>query len=97
MDELEAIRQKKLAELQKQQQVQEQLQQIEAIVKRAFTKDALQRYGNVKAAFPDRATQVVVLLAQAIQAGQVEKVDDAMLKELLKKLTPAKKDFKINK
>jgi len=109
MDELEEIKKRKLEELknaqlgQMQQQVQEgeqlkqQLQQLEAIVKQAFTKEALERYGNLKAAFPDRAVQLLVILAQAIQSGQITKIDDDALKEILKKLSPEKKDIKIKR
>ena len=109
MDELEEIKKRKLEELKNaqlghmQQQVQEeeqlkqQLQQLEAIVKQAFTKEALERYGNLKAAFPDRAVQLLVILAQAIQSGQITKIDDDALKEILKKLSPEKKDIKIKR
>ena len=109
MDELDEIRKRKLEELKKQQvesmqqqaqeqeQLQQQIQQLEAIVKQAFTKEALERYGNLKAAFPDRAVQLLVILAQALQSGQITKIDDNALKEILKKLTPKKKDFKIKR
>jgi len=109
MDELEEIKKKKLEELKKtqvgqmQQQAQEeeqlkqQLQQLEMIVKQALTKEALERYGNLKAAFPDRAVQLLVILAQSIQSGQITQVDDNTLKELLKKLSPEKKDIKIKR
>src|SRR3989338_5965345 len=105
MDELEGIRRRKLEELRKQQlsqmqeeqQLQQQVQQLEEIVKQVLTKEALERYGNLKAAYPDRAVQLLVILAQAIQSGQITKIDDDMLKEILKKLTPKKKEFKINR
>lgn len=109
MDELEEIKKRKLEELKKtqfeqlQQQTQEeeqmkqQIQQLEAIVKQAFSKEALQRYGNLKAAFPDRAVQLLVILAQAIQSGQIKNIDDNTLKEILKKISPEKKDIKIKR
>jgi len=105
MDELEEIRRKKLEDLkeqqssqvQEQQQMQQQISQLEGIVKQVLTKDALERYGNLKAAHPEKAVQLLVVLAQAIQSGQVTKVDDNTLKELLKKLTPEKKEFKIKR
>ena len=109
MDELEEIRKRKLDELKKhqvedtqqqaqeQQQLQQQIQQLEAVVKPALTKEALERYGNLRTAFPDRAVQLLVILAQAIQTGQITKIDDNTLKELLKKITPEKKDFKIKR
>ena len=109
MDELEEIKRKKLEELKKrqvesmqqqvqeQEQLQQQIQQLEAIVKQALTKEALERYGNLKAAFPDRAVQLLVILTQAIQSGQINKIDDKTLKEVLKKITPKKKEFKIKR
>ena len=107
MSELDEIRKKKLEELKRQQlgalqqqdsekaQIQQQVQQLEIIVKQAFTKEALERYGNLKAAFPERAVQVLAILANAIQSGQISKIDDNELKEILKKLTPEKKEFNI--
>ena len=109
MDELEEIKKRKLEELknaqlgqmqqqdQEEEQLKQQMQQLEAIVKQAFTKEALERYGNLKAAFPDRAVQLLFILTQAIQSGQITKIDDDTLKEILKKLTPEKKDIKIKR
>ena len=109
MDELEEIRKKKLEELKKQQvesmqqqvqdqqQLQQQIQQLEALVKQSFTKEALERYGNLRAAFPERAVQLLVVLSQAIQSGQLTKIDDNTLKDILKKITPEKKDFRIRR
>ena len=109
MDELEEIRKRKLQELrrkqleemqqqaQEQEQLQQQIQQLEIIVKQALTKEALERYSNLKTAFPDRAVQLLVILAQAIQSGQITKIDDATLKEVLRRLTPEKKEFKIKR
>ena len=109
MDELDKIKKRKLGELQKQQeqainqqlqeqaQLQQQIQQLEFIVKQVLTKKALERYGNLKTAHPEKAVQLLVILAQAIQSGQIDKIDDDKLKEILKKLTPPKKDFKIRK
>ena len=79
---------------QEQEQLQQQIQQLEIIVKQAFTKEALERYGNLKAAFPERAVQVLVILAQAIQSGQVKTIDDNALKGILKKITPEKKTLR---
>ena len=109
MDEMEEIRKRKLHELRKnqlekiqqqsqeEQQLQQQIQQLELMVKQVLTKEALQRYSNLKTAFPDRAVQLLVILAQAIQSGQISKVDDNTLREVLKKLSPEKKEFKIKR
>jgi len=109
MDELEEIKKRKLQELrrkqledmqqqaQEQQQLQQQIQQLEIMVKQSLTKEALERYSNLKTAFPDRAVQLLVILAQAMQSGQIKKIDDNTLKELLKRLTPEKREFRIKR
>ena len=107
MDELDAIKQKKMEELkntqleqmqqqsQEEEQLKQQIEQLEIAVKQALTKDALERYGNLKTAFPEKAVQVLVILAQALQSGQISRIDDDTLKEILKKINPEKKDIKI--
>ena len=109
MDGLEEIRKRKLHELRKSQlekiqqqsqeetQLQQQIQQLELMVKQVLTKEALQRYSNLKPAFPDKAVQLLVILANAIQSGQISKVDDNTLKEILKKLNEGKKDINIKR
>lgn len=109
-DELEELRRKRLEQLRQQQeealrqqaeeedQLQQQISQLEAVVKQFFTKEALTRYGNLKAAHPEKAVQLLVILGQAVQSGQLkEKIDDAKLKGLLKRLTPEKKEFKVKR
>jgi programmed cell death protein 5 len=106
MDELEALKRKKLEELQQREalqqqadeeaQVQQQIEQLEAAVKQVFTRDALIRYGNIKAANPEKAVQLLIILGQLIQQGKIQQINDAQLKEILKKVTPDKRDFKIN-
>lgn len=109
MNELEEIKKRKLEELKKTQleqfqqqsqeeeQMKQQIEQLEAIVKQALTKEALERYGNLKAAFPDKAVQLLVILTQALQSGQIKNIDDNTLKEILKKISPEKKDIKIKR
>lgn len=102
MDELQEIRKRRLMEFQEQgasqenQQLESQLEQLETAVKQFLSKEALQRYGNIKAAHKDKAVQMLVILGQAIQQGKIrEKISDKDLKDLLKKLQPEKKEFKI--
>ena len=106
---MDEIRQRKMDELKKAQldqmqqqageedQLKQQVAQLEIIVKQALTKEALQRYGNLKAAYPEKAVQLLVVLAQALQSGQITKIDDNTLKDILKKITPEKKDIKIKR
>ncbi len=110
MNELEEIRQKKLQELQEQIesqqsqalkeqiQLQKQIELLEIIAKQNMTKEAISRYGNLKSAHPEKAIQVIAILAQAIQQGQIrEKITDEKFKNILKQLEPPKKEFKITK
>lgn len=109
MDELEAIKRRRLLEIQKQhealqqraeeqQQLQQQLEQLENAVRQFLSKEALQRYGNLKSAHQDKAVQLLVVLGQAIQQGQIkEKISDEQLKYILIQLQNEKKDFKIKR
>ena len=109
MSELEEIRKKKMHELQRQYanqatqqyqeeaQIQQQLQQIEAIVKQRMTKDALERYGNIKAADAERAMQLLVIFAQFLQAGKLNMIDDETLKQVLVKMVPKKREINIKR
>jgi len=109
MADLDEIRRRKLAELQaanqgqqrtqadEQADFQQKIAQLEGIAKQLFTKEALQRYGNIKAVDPEKAINVIVVLGQMIQSGRVHRVNDEMLKTLLSKLTPRKKEMNIRR
>ncbi|MBM3199849.1 hypothetical protein FJZ53_02840 [Candidatus Woesearchaeota archaeon] len=109
-DELEAIRQRRLEELQQQMsfqqsealkqqaQLQKQIAVLETVAKQAMSKEAVIRYGNLKAAHPEKALQLIAIIAQAIQQGQLnEQITDEKLKNLLIQLEPPKKEFKMTK
>ena len=96
-DELEELRKQKLAAFQEQAQIQQQIQQLENLVKPRMTKPALERFGNIRAAHPDKAVQSLVVLAQLIQSNKLTIIDDTTLKEILLKLTQEKKEFKLTK
>jgi DNA-binding TFAR19-related protein (PDSD5 family) len=101
-DELEELRKQKLAAMQQQAvqeqaQIMQQVQQLENLVKPRMTKPALERFGNIRAAHPDKAVQSLVALAQLIQSNKLTIIDDTTLKEILLKLTQEKKEFKLTK
>jgi len=80
------------AQLQDQMKLQQQVQEIEAAVKQMFSKEALARYGNIKAADSEKALQIIVLFAQLIQQGKIQgTIDDVLFVRVLEKLTPQKK------
>jgi programmed cell death protein 5 len=58
----------------------------------------LERYGNLKVAHTEKAIRVLAALGQLIQAGQIKsQITDKQFKEILKRLEPEKKDFKITR
>lgn len=109
MDELEEIRKKRMEELQQrcvqeamqqnqqEAQIQQQLQQIEGIIKQKMSKEALQRYSNIKAADPEKAAQLSLIMAQFLQTGKLNKIDDETLKQILIKVTPKKRKINIKR
>ncbi len=104
-NELDQIRQRKLEMLQRQdqaaaqmdeeQQARQQIGALEAFVKPKMAREALTRYGNVKAAHPEKAVQLLVVLARLIQAGRIDSVSDLQMKELLKKLSEPRSQGRI--
>ena len=101
MDELEAIRLRKIQELQgqaqEQAQFQNQIQQLENIVRTILTKEALERYGNVKAAHPEKAMQLLAMIGQVMQKGNIKKISDEELKKMLIAIQPKVREMKITR
>ena len=82
----------------RQAEVEGQLAALEQVVKGALSKEALERFGNIKAAFPEKAAQLVMILAQALESGQVRnRIEDAQLRELLRRMDTGKKDITITR
>lgn len=79
----------------------QQLEAIEGAVKAHLTKEALQRYGTLKLAHPETATQLLIAVAQAIEAGKLRgMLGDEQLKEVLQqlsRLTHKNKETKITR
>lgn len=91
-EELERLRQKRLLELQAQQQQAEEIQrarqdaeaQKEALMRRILTPEARQRLTNIKMVRPDYAQQLELQLIQVAQSRRVRlPITDDMLKKLL--------------
>lgn len=109
MDSLEDLKKKKLEELQAQMhsnqdaemqemaKLQNELAQLESFAKQHMTKDAMIRYGNIKLASPEKATSILVMLAQLFSSGQVSTIDDNLLKQIILRVTPKKRDIKITR
>lgn len=106
MDELEAIRQKKMQEMQnealnnqfqQESMINQQLEQAELIVKQKMTKEAIQRYTNIKLAHPEKAVHALMVMARALESKQVTQINDDLLKHFLGALTAKKKEFNIKR
>jgi programmed cell death protein 5 len=105
-EELEQLRRRRLAELQRaaaeedrRAEVQQQVQvQKQAILKRILTMEARQRLTNIKMVKPEFADQLELQLIQLAQSGRVKlPISDAQLKEALVRLQSQKKDIKIRR
>jgi programmed cell death protein 5 len=110
MNDIDNIRKKKLEEFQKkyiaqqrkelkqQIQLQQQIEMLENVARQFMTAEAISRYGNLKAAHPEKAIQAVAIIAQAAESGQLtKKLDDESFKKLLLQMTPEKREFKLNR
>lgn len=109
MSELDELRRKKLALLQKQhhqqlnadtgeqEQFAEQIGMLESMVRQCMSKEAWSRYTNIKAADPERAVQILAVLGQLMQARQGVQITDEQFRLLLMKLTPQKRETKIRR
>jgi programmed cell death protein 5 len=108
-DELAELRRKRMAQMQQQsidqQVMQEEMErqnqadaQIQLILKQILEPDAKERLNTIKLTRPEFARGVEQQLVLLAQSGRLkQKITDAQLKELLKQLLPAKKDFNIKR
>ena len=98
MEELQQrYSQEAMQQAQEEAQVHQQLQQIEAAVKSRMSKEAFSRYSNIKAADPEKASQLLLLLAQFLQAGKLSMINDDVLRDILVRVAPKKREMKIKR
>jgi programmed cell death protein 5 len=110
-NELDQIRKKRLAQVQDgdegdQAQAQgamanaqeEQYQaQRQMILRKVLTPEARMRLSNIRMAKPDVVQNLEDQLIQLAASGRIGVVDDAMLKKLLQKVMPTKREIKIER
>jgi len=103
-DELDAIRQRKLAELQQQaaqeqaadQQAAEVQAQKEAILRQILTPEARSRLTNIRMVKPQLAEQIEMQLIQLAGSGRLKsRVTDEQLKGLLQQLQGRERERKV--
>ena len=105
-EELEALRRKRLMELQRQilqeQQRAEAQRQLEiqkqALMRRILTPKARQRLANLKMVRPEFASQLEVQLIQIAQQGRISlPINDDQLKEILSRLQRSRREIRIRR
>jgi len=107
MDELEAMRARKLQQLQAQQQaqqdtqrqlqVQEAMRQVNTLVQKFLTPQAQGRLANLSMVDQELVQKLKIYLAQLYASGQLKQLDDAQLKQILMKLKSSQKDITIKR
>ncbi len=80
----------------KEQELKNQIEELETLIKRHLTGEAIARYGNIKTVNPQKAVQVLAVLSQLIQYRKSDaKITDNELKEILKQIQEQKRETKI--
>ena len=105
-EELEALRkrrmlelQQRMAEEQKQAQVRQQLEsQKQVLLRRILTPEARSRLTNLKMVKPEFTQQLELQLIQLAQQGRIAiPITDEQLKELLVRLQSGRRDYTIRR
>ncbi|MCL2712760.1 MAG: DNA-binding protein [Methanomassiliicoccaceae archaeon] len=104
--ELEALRQRKLAEMQQggqqQAEAKERARQMEiqkqAMLRQILTPEARDRLSNVRVANPEMANMVEVQLIQLAQSGRLAgMINDDMLRDILMRVAPQRREITIER
>lgn len=83
-------------EIKKQQELQQQIIQIEDTAKKFMTREAIERYSNIKIANASKALQIVILINELASSGNLkEKITDDQLKQILIQTEPKKRQTRI--
>jgi programmed cell death protein 5 len=104
----EDIKRRMMKEMQQQQQEgqqetreaqEEYLQaQKKALLRQILTPEARERLGRIRVAQPQRAEMMENQLIRLYQMGRIqEKIDDEQFQEVIKRLTPKKRDINIRR
>ncbi len=98
MDDLETLRQKKLEQMQQQNQQLEIEAKLDEVARKILTPEAKARLGNVKLVNRELYMNAIQTLLYMYQQGQIQgKIDDANLKAILGKLKSGKREISITR
>jgi programmed cell death protein 5 len=105
-EELEALRRRRVAEMQRsaydeqrRSQAQQQVErQKQSIIRQILTPEARQRLANIRMVKPEFAEELEMQLIQLAQSGRLQtQITDAQLKKTLVQLQSQKKEIKIRR
>jgi len=105
-DELSELRKRRMAQMQQQagdqqeelERQQKQKSQIQMLLMQVLEPDARERLNTIKLTKPEFAASVEQQLISLAQSGRLKnKITDAQLKELLRQLAPARRDYTITR
>jgi programmed cell death protein 5 len=105
-DELSELRKRRMAQVQQQagdqqeelERQQKQKSQMQMLLMQVLEPDARERLNTIKLTKPEFAASVEQQLVALAQSGRLKnKITDAQLKELLKQLAPARRDYSITR
>lgn len=98
-DDIEDLRKQKREEISEQdreEQEKQQREQISQMASKYLTSEAQSRLANINAADPDKASAIETQVAKLGRSGQVDKITDDQLKEILKSVQNEKDKNKSN-
>ena len=108
--DIEEVKRQRMRQLQMQQQqqaamqqvqeqaaLQQQLRELEVVVKAHLSRDALSRYGNIKSAHGEMVVQLLVLLGNMVSKNPNLQISDEQLKSILMEINGYKKEINIKR
>jgi len=104
--ELDAIRRRRMMEVQQQAQqqavaevhAQQAAAQRQSVLRQILTPEARERLGRIELAYPEIAESVESQLIALAQSGRVQsQIDDRTLQDILRRVVPKKREITIER